>query len=106
MSRGVKLVGKQVSVAFFYRSRFNIRDLFEFHLREMNPGKAEELVSRGRTDLKTLQMLSQWDAETWTFGVGRTPSLAKPEVQPEEIKKTESTLSIFMNIINKLKLAS
>ena len=46
--------------------------MFEFYRGERNPKRAGELVARGWTDLKTLQMLSKWDSETWLFGVPRT----------------------------------
>ncbi len=41
------------------------------YAEEKDPAKVDELISRARVDLKTLQMLSKWDSEVWEFGVPR-----------------------------------
>lgn len=78
--------------------------MFEFYKGETDPGKVKKLLSRGRTDLKTLQMLSQWSSETWKFGV----PLAPPQKQNPEpgqditntIGNTKQTLATPFSLMN------
>lgn len=72
--------------------------MFEFHRGETDPSRVQELLCRGRTDLKTLQMLSQWSSQTWNFGAsgpGHPPDTKVHEVEPID------PTSLLMNIINK-----
>lgn len=39
---------------------------------EKDASKVDEMIARAKVDLKTLQMLSKWDSETWAFGVPDT----------------------------------
>lgn len=89
--------------------RCNIRDMFEFHGGETDPSKVKDLLYRGRTDLKTLQMLSQWSSETWNFGApsacgGRAPD---SEVEKKDLEAEKDAFepadphSLLMNIINR-----
>lgn len=51
--------------------RYNIRDVFEIHQGESDPAEIGALVSAARKDLRTLQMLTKWDKQTWEFGFGK-----------------------------------
>ena len=59
-------------------TRFNVRDAFEVYAGEKDPAKIDEMISRARVDLRTLQMLSKWDSATWAFGVPRQKQEIKP----------------------------
>lgn len=74
--------------------------MFEFYKGETDPGKVKKLLSRGRTDLKTLQMLSQWSSETWKFGVPPAPPQKQnPEPGPD-ITNTKQTLATPFSLMN------
>lgn len=88
----------------FGHHRCNIRDIFEFHGGETDPGRVKDLLCRGRTDLKTLQMLSQWSSETWNFGVWESaPDSAVQKTERAQYRELAGPAphSLLMNIINR-----
>ena len=72
--------------------------MFEFHGEEKDLSRVQELLCRGRTDLKTLQMLSKWSSETWNFGASGLQR--PPDAQIHDLGPIDPT-SLLMNIINK-----
>ena len=61
----------QISVSFVYIvgfilfCRHNIRDIFEIYSKETNPDTIDDLISMGERNIKTFQVLSKLDKETW-----------------------------------------
>ena len=72
--------------------RYNVRDVFEVYAGEKDPDRVDELVSRAKVDLRTMQMLSKWNEKEWAFGL-EASSHRHPRdcVEPEQKEQVSMT---------------
>ncbi len=58
--------------------------MFEVYAGEKDPERVDELVSRGKVDLRTIQMLSKWSEKEWAFGLEAPPHHPRDCVEHEQ----------------------